>query len=68
MYMHMLMACNILLEAQGLNSIDSKLLFLSEENNAKMILSEATSLLNSKKYSFERRGFYSNPKTVKLIQ
>lgn len=68
MDMHIIMACNILLEQKGHNSIDEKINFLAEEANASSLFLNATALLNSKEYLFERRGFYSNPKTEKLIQ
>ena len=67
MDMHILMVCNILLEQKGHYSIDEKVTFLSEENNANSLFKETTNLLNSKNYLFERRGFYSNPKTELLI-
>jgi hypothetical protein len=62
------MACDICLKNKNYNSIDDKINFLSEENNAKSLFVETTNLLNSKNYLFERRGFYSNPKTEKLIK
>jgi len=70
MDMHILMACNILLEQKGYNSIEEKLSFLKEENNAKSLFCETTAILNSnsKDYLFDRRGFYSNPKTERLIR
>ena len=68
MDMHILMACNIILSNEKkCNSIDEKINFLSDEDNAKIVFTETVNLLNSKKYLFERRGFYSNPKTEKLI-
>jgi hypothetical protein len=68
MDMHILMACDIILDRQkGCNNIDKKINFLSDENKAEVLFIEATNLLNSKKYLFERRGFYSNPKTERLI-
>ena len=67
MDMHILMACNILLEQRNHKSIDEKIISLGEETNAKTIFSETTVLLNSKNYLFDRRGFYSAPKTTKLI-
>lgn len=67
MDMHILMACNILLEQKKYISIDEKINYLGELNNATSILTETASLLNSKDYLFERRGLYSNPKTERLI-
>ena len=67
MDMHILMACDSLLKHKNHESIDDRINFLGEEANAKSIFSETTILLNSKDYLFERRGFYSAPKTTKLI-
>jgi hypothetical protein len=66
MDMHILMACNLLLEKRNIVSMVDKLAHLSEENNAKELFEETVNLLNSKSYLFDRRGFYSNPKTLKL--
>ncbi len=69
MDMHVLMACNILLNTQeGKNNIEQKIEFLEKIDNAEKIFVETVKLLNSKNYLFERRGFYSNPKTQKLIK
>lgn len=68
MDMHILMACNILIEQKGHNSIDERINYLENSNNANTIFKETVDLLNSKEYLFERRGFYSNPKTERLIQ
>jgi len=68
MDMHILMACDILLEKKNCCSIDEKVNYLGNSDNALNIFTETVNLLNSKTYLFERRGFYSNPKTEKLIQ
>jgi len=68
MDMHILMACNILLEKKNYLSLDEKLNYFGDYDNALSIFSETVNLLNNKDYLFERRGFYSNPKTEKLIQ
>ena len=68
MDMHILMACDILLEQKSIRQIDEKLNYLGDLNNATSIFTETVTLLNSKNYLFERRGFYSNPKTERLIQ
>ncbi|HHU47503.1 MAG TPA: AIPR family protein [Bacteroidales bacterium] len=68
MDMHILMACDILLEKGKLNSIDEKINYLGISNNAISIFSKTVTLLNEKDYLFDRRGFYSNPKTERLIQ
>ena len=68
MDMHILMACDILLEKKNYRSVDEKVNYLGSSDNALSIFTETVNLLNSKTYLFERRGFYSNPKTEKLIQ
>lgn len=68
MDMHILMACDILLEHKNYKSIDEKINYLSDINNSSIVFKETVEILNSKNYLFERRGFYSNPKTLKLIQ
>jgi len=68
MDMHILMSCDILLEKKNYRSIDEKVSYLGDYNNALSIFTETINLLNVKTYLFERRGFYSNPKTEKLIQ
>jgi hypothetical protein len=68
MDMHILMACDILLENKNCRTIDEKVNYLGTETNAINIFTETTNLLNGKNYLFERRGLYSNPKTEKLIQ
>lgn len=67
MDMHILMACDLLLEKKNYRSLDEKVSYLGDYNNALNILTETVNLLNVKTYLFERRGFYSNPKTEKLI-
>lgn len=67
MDMHILMACNIILERKNIVTIDDKINYLSESKNSILIFEETVDLLNSKDYLFERRGFYSNRKTEKLI-
>jgi len=68
MDMHILMACDILLEQKSCHSIDEKVNHLGNYNNALNIFTETVNLLNTKTYLFARRGFYSNSKTEKLIQ
>lgn len=68
MDMHILMACDILLEQQNIHRTEDKLNYLGESNNAYSIFIKTVTLLNSKNYLFERRGLYSNPKTERLIQ
>lgn len=68
MDMHILMACDILLKQKNYQSVDEKINYLSDSTNATSVFTETVTLLNGKDYLFERRGFYSNPKTEKLIQ
>lgn len=67
MDMHVLMACDILLEKKNYISINEKIDYLGTVDNAKETFSKTAALLNSKSFLFERRGLYSNPKTEKLI-
>lgn len=67
MDMHILMACNMLLKQKGNKTIDEKINYLGNSDNATNIFTETVNILNSKKYLFERRGLYSNPKTERLI-
>ena len=66
MDMHILMACDIILECKNHTTIDEKINYLSDSTNATSIFEETVKILNSKNYLFERRGLYSNPKTEKL--
>lgn len=68
MDMHILMSCDLLLEKKNYCSLDKKVSYLGNYNNALSIFTETVNLLNDKNYLFDRRGFYSNPKTEKLIQ
>lgn len=68
MDMHILMACDILLEKKNYKTIDEKINYLGTSANATTLFIDAATLLNGKNYLFERRGLYSNPKTEKLIQ
>lgn len=67
MDMHVLMASDIFLEKKQINSIDNKISFLDNENNATNLILETVNILNNQEYLFERRGLYSNPKTQELI-
>lgn len=67
MDVHILMACDLLLENKNYRLLDEKVSYLGDYNNALNIFKETVNLLNVKTYLFERRGFYSNPKTEKLI-
>ncbi len=68
MDMHILMACDILLEKKNFLTIDEKVNYLGNRDNSSAVFKETINLLNSKTYLFDRRGFYSNPKTERLIQ
>lgn len=68
MDMHLLMACDIILEKKGFTSIDNKIAYLDNEDNAKDLFTKSANFLNSKPYLFDRRGLYSNPKTTQLIE
>lgn len=69
MDMHILMACNILLEKKHYNSsINEKIKYLGIKENAIKVFKNTVSILNSKNYLFERRGLYSKPKTERLIE
>lgn len=67
MDMHLLLACDLELNKKGLNSITTKLKYLSTYDNVKTLFIEANKKLESQEYLFERRGFYSGPKTKQLI-
>lgn len=67
MDMHILMACNILLEKHQ-NSINEKIKYLGIKENAINVFKNTVTILNSKNYLFERRGLYSKAKTEKLIE
>lgn len=67
MDMHILMACDILLEKEGKKSIDEKINYLDNRQNAEDLFIRVTNLLNNLDYLYERRGLYSNPKTQQLI-
>lgn len=68
MDMHLLMACDMLLENKNYKTIDEKVSYLETPSNAIDIFTETANFLNGKNYLFERRGFYSNPKTERLIK
>jgi hypothetical protein len=66
MDMHILMACDILLEKEY-KTVDEKISYLGTIDNATSIFTKTVDLLNNQSYLFERRGLYSNPKTQQLI-
>ncbi|WP_291595999.1 AIPR family protein [Bacteroides sp.] len=68
MDMHIIMACDLILEKKNASSSTDKLTMLTDENKAKSLFIETVNKLNNCSYLFERRGLYSNPKTLKLIE
>lgn len=65
--MHLLMISNMLLEKMGKISISDKINHLANEDNAKQLFVQSSEVINSSVYLYEKRGFYSNPKTQQLI-
>lgn len=68
MDMHILLACDLKLEKDGLSTIVQKLIFVSDFENVKKLFADVNLILESQDYLFEARGFYSSPKTKKLIE
>lgn len=67
MDMHLLMSCNLKMVKEGKNTTDEKIASLKDYEFAKKLFIETNSDLNTQQYLFERRGFYSGPKTNQLI-
>lgn len=68
MDMHILLACDLKLDKDGIISISDKLNFLSDFENVKRLFNDVNSIMEQQDYLFEARGFYSNPKTKRLIE
>lgn len=68
MDMHVLLACDLKLDKDGITSISEKLNFLSDFENVKNLFNKVNLILEQQDYLFEARGFYSNPKTKRLIE
>ena len=68
MDMHILLACDLKLEKDGLSTVVQKLNFVSDFENVKKLFADVNLILESQDYLFEARGFYSSPKTKKLIE
>ena len=68
MDMHVLLACDLKLDKDGITSISEKLNFLSDFENVKKLFNKVNLILEQQDYLFEARGFYSNPKTKRLIE
>ncbi len=68
MDMHLLMSCDLKLIKDGKKSTDDKILSLKDDKFAKSLFIDVNNELNNQTYLFERRGFYSGPKTTQLIK
>lgn len=66
MDMHLLLACNMILD-KNLSSVTEKINYLETEVNALFIFTKANDFLGTQNYLFDKRGFYSSPKTNRLI-
>jgi hypothetical protein len=66
--MHLLMACNLQLEKLGYDSTDKKISYLNKSENALSVFTETNKILNNQNFLFDRRGFYSAPKTRDLLK
>ncbi|MDX1957167.1 MAG: AIPR family protein [Leptospiraceae bacterium] len=67
MDMHLLMCCELKLNKDNTNSIEKKIELLRDIEFAKNLFISVTEIVNNQVYLFERRGFYSAPKTAQLI-
>ena len=69
MDMHFLLACNLFLEnKKKIKDTEEKINFVIEEKNIDDLFLEVNLFLEKQEYLFEKRGFYSGPKTKKLIE
>jgi hypothetical protein len=68
MDMHFLLACNLFLESNKIIEIDKKIDFVKSEDNIDSLFKKVNIFLEQQEYLFERRGFYSGPKTKKMIR
>lgn len=66
MDMHLLLVCNLILDKTYKTSVE-KLKYLENRENADNLFKNAISIIEKKDYLFERRGFYSSPKTKQII-
>jgi hypothetical protein len=62
------MSCNLTLTKQGKNSPDEKIVALKDGEFARQLFIDTNKAVLSQNYLFERRGFYSGPKTAMLIK
>ena len=68
MDMHLLLSCDLRLSRDGKHSTDEKVMSLKDEDFARNLFIETNTELDKQIYLFERRGFYSGPKTTRLIK
>ncbi len=68
MDMHLLLSIDLFMEKEDHREIKDKIKFLRDKDNALNIFLKANNHLERQKSLFERRGFYSSPKTKKLIE
>jgi len=68
MDMHLLLVCDQQLSKIKGSNISEKIGYLCDENNAKGIFQSAINFIGGETYLFERRGFYSGPKTKQMIK
>ncbi len=68
MDMHLLMCCDLKLTNGGKSSTDKKIESLKDIEFSKNLFISVNNAVNTQTYLFERRGFYSGPKTIDLIK
>ncbi|MEM5803017.1 MAG: AIPR family protein [Candidatus Aenigmatarchaeota archaeon] len=73
MDMHLLLVCDLIvvkgLEQRGMpKDNDTKIQLFSNEVTAKKIFEISITFITRQTYLFERRGFYSGPKTQKMVE
>jgi hypothetical protein len=66
MDMHLLLGIDLFLDKKC-SSIEEKISFLKTEEKASNIFNKTNNFLSNEQYLFDKRGFYSAPKTKKLI-
>ena len=67
MDMHFLLACYLFLD-KNQKSINEKVNYIIQEENIDKLFNNVNSFLEKQDYLFERRGFYSGPKTKQMIK
>lgn len=68
MDMHLLLAIHLTLEKKEYNTTSSKLSYLSNNENSSSLFTTINKSIEEQEFLFERRGFYSGPKTRLLIE